>query len=185
MPCGSEIPERVPGIIKCRFVTSSPRSASDWKNETLWSIPCKNAPLITQGLIPKSTFPTFWDRKEKIRIMNLSKISRSALPSLALLLATSAFAANKANKGSLELSEPLTVSGHELKAGQYKLTWEGTSGDVQAMILMHGKLVAPVPARLTDINQPEPDNGVASRQNDDGSRSLTEVGQEVHISFRQ
>jgi hypothetical protein len=53
------------------------------------------------------------------------------------------------------------------------------------MILMHGKLVAPVPARLTDINQPEPDNGVASRQNDDGSRSLTEVGQEVHISFRQ
>jgi hypothetical protein len=118
--------------------------------------------------------------------MNLSKISRSALPSLALLLAASAFAANKANKGSFELSEPLTVSGHELKAGQYKLTWEGTSGDVQAMILMHGKLVATVPARLTDINQPEPNNAVVSRQNDDGSRSLTEVdfaGKKFALAF--
>jgi hypothetical protein len=107
--------------------------------------------------------------------MKLSKISRSALPGLALLLATSAFAANKANKGSFEISEPLTVSGHELKPGQYKLTWEGTGGDVQAMILSHGKLVATVPAHLTDLNQPEPNDAVVSRQNDDGSRSLTEV----------
>ena len=107
--------------------------------------------------------------------MKLSKFSRSALPGLALLLATSAFAANKANKGSFEISEPLTVSGHELKPGQYKLTWEGTGGDVQAMILTHGKLVATVPAHLTDLNQPERNDAVVSRQNDDGSRSLTQI----------
>jgi hypothetical protein len=107
--------------------------------------------------------------------MKLSKISRSALPGLALLLATGAFAANNANKGSFEISEPLTVSGHELKPGHYKLTWEGIRGGVQAMILSHGKLVATVPAHLTHLNQPERSDAVVSRQNDDGSRSLTEV----------
>jgi hypothetical protein len=118
--------------------------------------------------------------------MKLSKISRSALPGLVLLLATSAFAANKANKGSFELSEPLTVSGHELKPGDYKLTWEGAGEDVQAMILSHGKLVATVPAHRTDLSKPEPNNAVVSRQNDDGSRSLTQVdfaGRKYALSF--
>lgn len=118
--------------------------------------------------------------------MKLSQISRSALPGLALLLATSAFAANKTNKGSFEISEPLTVSGHELRPGQYKLTWEGTGGDVQAMILSDGKLVATVPAHLTDLNQPGPYDAVESRKNDDGRRSLTEVdfaGKKYVMSF--
>lgn len=118
--------------------------------------------------------------------MKLSKISQSALPGLALLLATSAFAANKANKGSFEISEPLTVSGHELKPGQYKVTWEGTGGDVQAMILSHGKLVATVPAHLTDLNQPERNDAVESRKNDDDSQSLIQVdfaGKKYALSF--
>src|SRR5215469_14473899 len=107
--------------------------------------------------------------------MKLSNIYCGALSGLALLLATSAFAANKANKGSFEISEPLTVSGHELTPGQYELTWEGTGADVQAMILTHGKVVATVPARLTDLEQPQRYNTFVSRQNGDGSRSLTEV----------
>ena len=118
--------------------------------------------------------------------MQLSKISRSALPSLALLLATSAFAANKTSKGSFEISEPLTVSGHELKPGQYKVTWEGTGGDVQAMILSQGKLVATVPAHLTDLNQPERNDAVEARKNDDGTQSLTQVdfaGKKYALSF--
>jgi hypothetical protein len=45
--------------------------------------------------------------------MKLSQISQGALQGLALLLASSAFAADKANKGSFEISEPLTVSGHD------------------------------------------------------------------------
>jgi hypothetical protein len=118
--------------------------------------------------------------------MKLSKIPRSALPGLALLLATSAFAANKANQGSFKISEPLTVSGHELKAGQYKLTWEGTGGNVQAMVLLEGKLVATVPAHLTDLSQPERYDAVESRKNDDGSKSLTKVdfaGKKYEMSF--
>jgi len=118
--------------------------------------------------------------------MKLSKISRSALPGLALLLATSAFAANKTSKGSFEISEPLTVSGHELQPGQYKVTWEGAGGDVQAMILSHGTLVATVPAHLTDLNQPERNDAIVSRKNDDGSQSLTQVdfaGKKYALSF--
>ena len=71
--------------------------------------------------------------------MKLSMISKSLLPGLALLLATSAFAANKGNKGSLELFAPATVSGHQLAPGQYKLTWDGTGSSVELMILSHGK----------------------------------------------
>ena len=118
--------------------------------------------------------------------MKPAKISRSAWTCMALLLATTAFAANKANKGFFEISDPLTVSGHVLKPGEYKLTWEGTGGDVQAMILSHGKLVMTVPAHMTDLNQPEPNNAVVSRKNDDGSRSLAEVdfaGKKYALSF--
>jgi hypothetical protein len=133
-------------------------------------------------------FPIFRERTRKgqLNIMKLSKISRSALAGMALLLATSAFAASKANRGSFELSEPLTVSGHDLQPGQYKVTWEGTDGDVQAMILSHGKLVATVPAHLTELNQPERNDAVVSRKNDDGSHSLTQVdfaGKKYALSF--
>ena len=63
--------------------------------------------------------------------MKLSMISRSLLPALALLLATSAFAANKGNKGSFDVFEPVTVSGHQLTPGRYKLTWDGTGSSVE------------------------------------------------------
>lgn len=118
--------------------------------------------------------------------MRLSKIPRIALPGLALLLASSAFAANKSNKGSFEISEPLTVSGHELRPGQYKLTWEGTGRDVQAMVLSGGKLVATIPAHLTDLNQPERYDAIESQKSDDGSKSLTKVdfaGKRYEMSF--
>ena len=70
--------------------------------------------------------------------------------------------------------------------GQYKVTWEGTGGDVQAMILSSGKLVVTVPAHLTDLNQPERNDTVESRKNDDGSQSLARVdfaGKKYALSF--
>jgi hypothetical protein len=54
------------------------------------------------------------------------------------------------------------------------------------MILSHGKLVATVPAHLTDLNQPELNGAVVSRQNDDGSRSITQIdfaGKKYALSF--
>ena len=116
--------------------------------------------------------------------MTLSTICKNLLPTL--LLATSAFAANNVNKGSFEVFEPLTVSGHQLAPGQYKLTWDGTGSSVELMILSHGKLVATVPARLIELGQTGRENATESQKNDDGSQSLTQIdfaGKKYALAF--
>ncbi len=118
--------------------------------------------------------------------MKLSMISKSLLPGLALLLATSAFAANKGNKGSFEVFDPVIVSGHQLAPGQYKLTWEGTGSSVELMIVSQGKLVATVPAHLIELSQAEGRNATELRRNDDGSQSLTQIdlaGKKYALAF--
>jgi hypothetical protein len=118
--------------------------------------------------------------------MKLSTISKNVLPALALLLATSAFAANNVNKGSFEVFDPITVSGHQLSPGQYKLTWEGTGSSVELMILSQGKVVATVPARFVELGQASHDNATESHKNDDGSQSLTQIdfrGKKYALSF--
>ena len=107
--------------------------------------------------------------------MNFSKISKTVLPALALLLTTGAFAANKANKGSIELDQPATIGAHQLAPGEYKLTWDGTGPNVDLMILSHGKLVATVPARVLELSRPQPSNAYEAHTNADGSQSLTEI----------
>ncbi|MGO9436610.1 MAG: hypothetical protein ACLP00_20235 [Terracidiphilus sp.] len=118
--------------------------------------------------------------------MRLSIISNSLLPGLAFALVTTAFAASKPNKGSFEVFDSVTVSGHQLVRGQYKLTWDGTGPDVEAMILSRGKLVATVPAHLTDLDQAQRADATVLRKNDDGSVSLTQVdfrGKKYALSF--
>jgi hypothetical protein len=125
--------------------------------------------------------------KEKaIKDMKLSTMCKNLLPGLALLLATSAFAASNVNKGSIEVLEPRTVSGHQLPPGQYKLHWDGTGSDVELMILSNGKLMATVPAQLLDLSQAERDNATVTRTNDDGSQSLTQIdfaGKKYALAF--
>ena len=118
--------------------------------------------------------------------MNVSKISKTLLPGLALLLATSAFAANKGNKGALDLDTPATIAGHQLAPGEYKLTWDGTGSNVELMILSHGKLVATVPAHLIELSQPERNNAIESSTNADGSQTLNKIdfaGKKYALAF--
>ena len=118
--------------------------------------------------------------------MNVLKISKALLPGLALLLATSAVAANKGNKGALDLDTPATIAGHQLAPGEYKLTWDGTGSKVELMILSHGKLVATVPARLIELSQPERNNAIESGTNADGTRSVNEIdfaGKKYALAF--
>ena len=113
-------------------------------------------------------------------------IFKILLPGLALVLATSAFAANKGNVGSFKVFEPVTVNGHQLTPGQYKLTWDGTGSGVALMILSQGKLVATVPARLIELGQASRDNATESRKKEDGSQSLTQIdfaGKKYALSF--
>jgi hypothetical protein len=118
--------------------------------------------------------------------MKLSIFSKSLLPGLAFALVTTAFAANKANKGSFDVFDSVTVGGHQLAPGQYKLTWDGTGPNVEAMILSQGKLMATVPAHLTDLDEAQGANATESRKNNDGSVSLTQVdfrGRKYALSF--
>lgn len=107
--------------------------------------------------------------------MALLTSCKSLLCGLTMLMATSAFAANNVSKGSFEVFEPITISGHQLPAGRYSLTWDGKGPAVELMILSHGTLVATVPARVIELGQPGRQNAAELHTNDDGSESLTQI----------
>lgn len=102
--------------------------------------------------------------------MKFANVSKSLVMGLALLLATSAFAGTKA---SLTLSSPTIVNGTELKAGDYKLQWEGTGPNVEVSILQGKNVVAKVPAKLVDLNSPAQRDAAVINQGENGSRTLS------------
>lgn len=104
--------------------------------------------------------------------MKVSRISKGLLLGLALLLATSAFAANK---GSLSVVDPVTIAGKQLAAGQYKVSWDGSGSSVQLNIMQGKNVVATVPARVIELNNaPNSDSAVVS-SNGDGSKTLSQI----------
>jgi hypothetical protein len=105
--------------------------------------------------------------------MKFANFSKGLLLGLALLLATSAFAA--ANKGSMQLLNPVTVSGKQLPAGDYSVKWDGTGPNVELNILKGNKVVATTPARLIDLSQKPNGDAAVVKNNDDGSKSLSEI----------
>jgi hypothetical protein len=105
--------------------------------------------------------------------MKFQSISKSLLLGLALLLATSAFAA--ANKGSLQLPSTVTVSGTQLSAGDYSVKWDGNGPSVELNILQGNKVVATTPARLIDLTQKQSTDNAVVKNNADGTRSLAEI----------
>lgn len=107
--------------------------------------------------------------------MNLSMISKNLLPGLALLLATSVFAANAPSKGTFTVDEPVTVGGHQLAAGEYQLKWNGTGSTVELSILSHKKLVATVPAQLIELDYASLHDGSELHKDNSGAQSLTQI----------
>ena len=104
--------------------------------------------------------------------MKFSNTSKGLLLGLALLLATSAFAANK---GSLQVSDTVNVSGKSLAAGEYNVKWEGNGPNVELNILQGKKVVATIPARLIDLDRSAPGNTSVIKRNGDGSKTLSEI----------
>lgn len=100
------------------------------------------------------------------------KRSKNLFLGLALLLATSAFAANK---GSLSVQEAVTVNGTRLAAGDYKVQWDGNGPNVELSITQGKKVLAKVPARMVNLDQPAQADSAVVKNNNDGSKSLTEV----------
>jgi hypothetical protein len=104
--------------------------------------------------------------------MNASKISKGLLLGLALLLATSVLAANK---GSLQVSDPVTVNGRQIAAGEYTVKWEGNGPSVELNILRGKDVVATVPARMIDLDRAPSRDSAVTIVNSDGHKSLNEI----------
>ena len=104
--------------------------------------------------------------------MKFATVLKSLVFGLALLLASSAFAATK---GSLQLSNPVTVNGTKLKPGDYKVQWEGTGPNVELSIMQGSNVLAKVPAHVVELQTPAANDAAVTRKDDSGSRSLTGV----------
>jgi hypothetical protein len=88
---------------------------------------------------------------------------------LALLLASSAFAATKQ---SLTLLNAATVNGTQLKAGDYKLEWDGSGPNVELSIMQGKTVLAKVPAKVVDLTSAARDNAAVVNKSDNGSSTL-------------
>lgn len=104
--------------------------------------------------------------------MKFATVSKTLIMGVALLLASSAFAATKA---SLSLPQATVVNGTKLSPGDYKLEWDGTGPDVQVSILQGKKVIAKVQAKLVDVSSPYENDAAVVQHNSDGSASLAEA----------
>ena len=102
--------------------------------------------------------------------MKFATISKSVVLGLAVLLASSAFAASKAN---LNLQSPTTINGTKLKAGEYKLAWDGTGPNVEVSILQGKNVIAKVPAKIVDLNTAASNDATMVKMNGDGTSTLS------------
>jgi uncharacterized surface anchored protein len=84
-------------------------------------------------------------------------------------LASSAFAASKAN---LTLNNPTNINGTKLKAGDYKLEWDGSGPNVEVSIVQGKKVLTKVAAKVVDLNQASATNAALLKQNSDGTTTL-------------
>lgn len=104
--------------------------------------------------------------------MKFATVSKSLVMGSALLLASSAFAANKA---SMQVQSPITINGATLKPGDYKVEWNGSGSNVELSITQGKKVLARVPAHVVDLQTAPSSDATVIRRNDDGSNSLTGV----------
>ena len=103
--------------------------------------------------------------------MKASKVS--ALLAMAVLFATSAFAA--ANKTSINVTKDVVVAGKTLSAGNYTVTWEGQGQNVDLSIAKGKEVVVKTPAHLLGLPRPAANNAVSVKDNGDGTRTLSQI----------
>jgi hypothetical protein len=113
--------------------------------------------------------------------MKLSKLS-IYLVGAALLLSSSAFAKEK-TKGTLNISDPVTLEGKTINPGQYTVEWSGTGPTVQVTFYQGKQVVATFSAHLTDKANRNARNAYGTTAEADGSKSLTAIYLSGNKSF--
>ena len=106
--------------------------------------------------------------------MKLNPLAKTVVLGLAVLLASSAFAGNTNNKGTLQVGEPFQVNGQQLAAGEYELRWDGPGPNVEVSFMQGKKEVAKIPAKLVALDKaPAYDAAVVDPL--DGKATVSEV----------
>src|ERR1700689_543654 len=82
--------------------------------------------------------------------MKLNHVAKTFVLGLAVLLASSAFASNKA---TLQVHETLEVNGQQLAPGEYQLRWDGTGSNVEVSFLQDKKEVAKAWAKVVSLDK--------------------------------
>jgi hypothetical protein len=106
------------------------------------------------------------------KIMQATNFANRLVLGAALLLATSAFAAEK---GSMKLFDPAVVGGVQLAAGEYNVMWEGTGPNVELKIQKGNKVVATAPAHTVELKNVPPSDGTTAKPNREGKMALSEI----------
>jgi hypothetical protein len=106
----------------------------------------------------------------KFATVSKSQLVKSLVLGLALMLAASAFALSK---GSLQLSNAVTLNGTTLKPGEYKVQWEGSGPNVEVSILKGKNVVATTTAHVVDLQSPSDNDAALTHQNDSGPNTLS------------
>ena len=91
-------------------------------------------------------------------------------------------------KESFQINTSDQVSGKQLSAGSYQVSWRGLAPSAQVEILQNGNVVATVPARVVLLNRRSPADEPSMHTNSDGSvslRSLRFAGQSFALYFDQ
>jgi hypothetical protein len=104
--------------------------------------------------------------------MKFATVSKSVVLVLALVFAATAFAATK---GNLELTNPVVVNGTTLKAGDYKVQWEGSGPNVELSILRGKNVVAKVPAHTVELQSAPENDAAVTRQSSSGPNELAGI----------
>jgi hypothetical protein len=118
-------------------------------------------------------------------LMNTKHFSKGILFGASLVLASAAFAGEKA---TIKVYEDVKVNGKTLTPGVYQLAWEGTGSNVQVNIRQGRTDVATVPAAVEASKSAASGTGYTTKQEGDGTKSVTAVffaGKKVILSLDQ
>lgn len=117
--------------------------------------------------------------------MNTKHISKGLLFGACLLLATAAFAGEKA---TVKVYENVKVNGTTLAPGKYEVAWEGSGSTVQVSIRQGANTVTTIPAAVETAKAAPAATGYSTKTEGDGTKSVTSVffaGKKVSLNLDQ
>lgn len=80
--------------------------------------------------------------------MKHTRIMQALAAAVLLFVAVGALAADKGNRTTVTVYDPVMVNGKTLTPGDYNVTWEGSGPDVQVSFLQGKKVVATASAKI-------------------------------------